>query len=145
MAKNTISKEQAAGLGALAATVATAGAAAVGYYFYASKDAAKHRKVAAKWAVNLKNDVVKQARKIKAFDQKMLAAVIAEAGKKYEAIQSIDKKELAKAVKELKTNWQHLAAELQKGAKKTVASAKKSATKTVKTVKKAVKTATKKK
>lgn len=134
-----MSTEQAAGLGALAATVATAGAAAVGYYFYASKDAVHNRKIAKKWARDFKVDVVNKARKMKAMDQKMLGMAIAEASKKYEMMQSVDKKEVAKAVKELKANWQNLAAEMQKSAKKTVKTVKKVTAKASKQAKKPAK------
>lgn len=138
MANGMINRKQAAGLGALAATAVTAGAAAAGYYFYASKDASKHRKIAAKWAMNMKSDVMKQARQMKKFDQKMLGMVIAQAAKKYEVMKSVDKKDVAKAVKELRANWQNIAAELQKGAKKTAKTAKKIAKKTAKKVAKKV-------
>ena len=47
----------AAGVGAGIAAAAAAGA---GYYFYFSKEAKAHRKVAAKWATDLKRDVVAQ-------------------------------------------------------------------------------------
>jgi hypothetical protein len=139
MTNGNITKKQAAGLGALAATAVTAGATAVGYYFYASKDAVKHRKIAAKWASSLKDDVIKQARKMKAFDKKMLTAVITEASKKYAAMNAIDKKDVAQAVKELRANWQNVAAEIQRGAKKTAKIVNKTAHKMVKqTVKKTV-------
>lgn len=140
-----MSMEQMAGVGALAA--AAAGAAAAGYYFYASEDAPKHRRIAAKWANDLKKDVMKEAKKLKAMDQKALHAIIAMASKKYEAIQKIDNKDIAKAVKELKANWQHLAVEMQKAVKKAKKVAKKVAPKKAakKSVKKVAKKAAKKK
>lgn len=133
-----MSTEQAAGIGAVVGAVATAGAAAVGYYFYASKDAVKHRKIAKKWAKTLKDDVVKQAKKVKPLDSKAVAAIVAEVGKKYKAVKSIDAKDLAAATKELKSNWKQLAAELEKGGKKTAKVVKKTAKEVKKTVKKAV-------
>jgi hypothetical protein len=140
-----MSNEQMAGIGAVVGAVATAGAAAVGYYFYASKDAVKHRKIAKKWAKDLKDDVVKQAKKVKQLDSKVMTAIVAEAGKKYKAVKNIDPTELAKATKELKSNWKKLAEELGKGAQKTSKAVQKSATKGAKTVKKAVKKAVAKK
>ena len=45
-----MAKENKGGAGALKVVAALAGAAAAGYYFYGSKDAKTHRKIAAKWA-----------------------------------------------------------------------------------------------
>lgn len=125
-------------IGALA--VGAAGAAAAGYYFYASKDAKQNRKVVRKWASEFKTEVVKKARAMKDIDQKALVAIIADAASKYEQVRSIDKKDLARAARELKTNWRAIVGEIQKnvqGAKKTATVA------TKKTVKNIEKTATK--
>jgi hypothetical protein len=146
MAKKTPSKsgsnmQTIAEIGALAA----AGVAA-GYYFYASKDAEKNRKVVKKWATDLKTDVIKQARNIKNIDQKAVVAIVADAANKFESMKSIDKKDLARAARELKTNWRMIAAEVQKtvvkGAKKAPAP-KKIAKKVLSSAKKAVKKASK--
>ncbi len=98
-----------------AATTAAAGMAAAGYYFYASKDAQKNRKIASKWAGDFKSEVVKQAKRVKDLDQKALLAIVSDAATKYESVKSIDKKDLARAAKELKTNWRELVDELGKG------------------------------
>ncbi len=122
-----------AGIAGLAA--AAAGAAAAGYYFYASKDAGKHRKIAAKWAGGLKADVLKKAKKLDKLDKKQLEMVIREAAAAYETVRGIDKEDLTKAANELKGNWEAVAKELQKGAKK----ATKKAVVASKSAKKAVK------
>lgn len=38
-----------------------AASAAAGYYFYGSKGAKKHRKIAAKWATAVKKEVIKES------------------------------------------------------------------------------------
>lgn len=144
MAKKNSNTKTAAGVGA-GVLAAGAAMAAAGYYFYASKDAKQHRKIAAKWAGNLKNDVVKQAKKVQNIDKAQLAAIVDKAAAAYETVRSVDKNDLQKAAKELKSNWQELAAELASGmkqakktAKKTAAGAKKSATKAASKAKKTV-------
>lgn len=116
--------------------VGAVGAMAAGYYFYGSKDAKTHRKIAAKWAVNMKADVIKQAKKVKDIDRKTLESIVMNAQKTYAGLKNMDQKEVARAAKELKSNWQEIMNELGKGAK--------GAKKAVKTaVKKSEKVATK--
>ncbi len=95
------------GAGALAA----AAAAAAGYYFYASKDAKQHRKVAAKWAGGLKRDVLREAKKLKTMDRAKVVAAIETAVSAYEDVRSVNSKELVRAAKELKNNWREIALE----------------------------------
>ncbi len=123
------------GAGVIAAGAA---AAAAGYYFYASTNAKQNRKVAAKWATSLKQDVLKQAKKLKDMDKKQMISIIDTAASTYSSVKNLDRKDLDRAAKELKNNWQELVAELQ-GVKGTVRA------RALKAVKKAVKkSATKK-
>ena len=84
----------AVGLG-VAAAVASAG-----YYFFGSKSADKNRKVAVKWAHNLKADVVKGARKLKKLDQKAYATIVDQATKAYSSVKSIHPADLKNAAME---------------------------------------------
>ncbi len=119
---------------AIAAGAATAAAAvAAGYYFYASKDAKQNRKVAAKWATDMKREVVAQAKKAQKIDRATMLRMVDQTAKAYHAARSLDRSEVQKAVRELKSNWEKLA--LESGKK--MGSAKKA-------VKKAVRKATKK-
>lgn len=111
-----------------AGAAAVAGAAAAGYYFYGSSDAKANRKIAAKWAASMKADVIKQAKKVKNIDRKTLEGIVVNAQKTYSGLKNMDQKEVARAAKELKANWEEVMKELNKGAK---------------TAKKAVKTAAK--
>src|SRR3989339_269983 len=117
--------------------LAGAAAAAAGYYFYASKDAAKNRKKAHKWAADLKTDVMKKAKAIEKLDEKAMKKIIGEASKAYESVASIDKKDLAAAAAELKGNWMEVKKEVEKAGVKSVKSAKKVAKKAVSVAKKA--------
>jgi len=128
-------KKAAAGL---AAAAAAAGAAAAGYYFYASKDAKSNRKNAAKWARDMKDDVVKQAKKVQDIDRAQLLKIIDGAAATYETVRSVDRKDLTNAARELKNNWELLSQEVMGRGKKT---ARTSAKKAKASVKKAVKKA----
>jgi len=132
MKKNTrVAAEVGAGIAVAAA------AAAAGYYFYGSTDAKKHRKIAAKWANDMKKDVVREAKKLKSVDAKDIAAIVDSAAATYYGVQSINRKDLTRAAKELKANWEMVRKEAGHTAKRSVSAAKK-------TAKKAVSKATKK-
>jgi hypothetical protein len=129
--------------------LAAAGLAA-GYYFYASKNAKKNRKIAAKWASDMKNTVIRQAKKTRAVNRGQILDIIDDAKAAFETVRSVDRSELVRAAKELKANWKELAGELKplasdvartakKSARKAVSSTKKHARKAVKTAKKSVK------
>lgn len=133
MAKTTKGTNLKVGAGVIAAGAA---AAAAGYYFYASKNAKQNRKVAAKWAGNLKQDVLKQAKKLQDIDKRQVADIIDTAASAYTSVKNIDRKDLEKAAKELKANWQELVGELQGGKKTAVRSVKKAVKKAKKTVSK---------
>ena len=95
--------------------LAAAALAAVGYYFYASKNAKKNRQVAAKWAIDMKRDVVKRAKALKNVDRAAVAAIVEQSARAYKGIRGLDRGEGGRAAKELKKNWQKIAAELKKG------------------------------
>lgn len=125
------------GAGVLAA-VAAAGAA--GYYFYGAKGAKKHRSAAAKWAKGLKNDVVREAKKLKDLDEKAMAAIVDQAAKAYKGLDDVTPGDLRAAVAELKGNWEKMKKEVGGSKKKAApkkAPAKKAAPK--KAAKKAAK------
>ena len=123
------------GAGVLAAVAA---ASAAGYYFYGAKDAKKHRNATKKWAKGLKNDVVREAKKLKDLDEKAMAVIVDQAAKAYKGLDDVTPGDLRAAVNELKGNWESVKKELKRTTKKASSSAKK-------TVKKAApKKATKK-
>lgn len=95
--------------------LAAAALAAAGYYFYASKNAKKNRQVAAKWATDMKKDVVKRAKTLKNIDRAAVAAIIEQSARAYKGIRGLDRGEVERAARELKNNWQKIAKELKKG------------------------------
>ena len=107
---------------------AAAAAAAAGYYFYASSSAKKNRKLAAKWASELKDDVMKKAKDIKGLNKQSMMAIVDGVAKAYKGVSNLDQTDIMNAATELKDNWQKLREEL----KQTGALAKKEAQKTMK-------------
>lgn len=85
-----------------------AAGAAAGYYFFASKSAKKNRKIAAKWANDLKKDAEKKIKVLKNVDKIAVTKVIEQAATAYSCVKDVGKKELTTAVSELKKNWQKL-------------------------------------
>lgn len=109
------------GAGIVAAGVA---AAAAGYYFYASKSAKKHRKIAATWAGDMKNEVLKEAKRLKKTSPEAFAAVVDRVARTYQAARNIDVKEVKRAANELKANWDVLQREAKRAARTSVSRAK---------------------
>lgn len=116
--------------GALAGLAALAALAGAGYYFYASKDAVKHRKQLASWMVSFKKDVIRELRKLPKVDADSVGMVVDTVAKGYQSMRSVDLGAMTLAVAELKQNWEKLAAEVaappaRKTAKRSAAKKKK--------------------
>jgi DNA-binding protein HU-beta len=130
-----------------AGILAAAGAAAAGFYYYGGKEAAKHRRKTAKWANDMKNQVVKEAKKqakvVAKLDKQAMAVIVDRASKAYEGVRNVKPEDLMAAANELKQNWQIIEAELASAAKKGGKVAATVAKQSGKAVKKAAKTATK--
>lgn len=141
--KSTKKSGAAVGLGAAAAVAAVA-AGAAGYYFYGSKNAKQHRGAAKKWATSLKRDVVREAKKLKDLDEKVIAAVVDKASRAYKGLEGITAAELRAAATELKTNWKQVQRELRASGSKAKGAVKKAAKKSTSTAKKAAKKTVKK-
>jgi hypothetical protein len=108
----------------IGAGIVAAGAAAAGYYFYASKNAAKNRRIAAKWATDLKKDVIRETKRLKKIDNPAVTAIVDRVSHAYENVRGLDRNDLKKAASELKDNAQNVIRELRK----TAAAARKSST-----------------
>jgi hypothetical protein len=142
-AKTNYNKRNVA-LGAAALATAAAGAAA-GYYFYVSKDAKANRKIAAAWARDMKQDVVREAKKVGSLRRADVIKLVDKAASAYQSARSVDPKELRRAANELRANWEEVIREARGGISKTAArtkrAAKKAAKKTTRTAKKTAKKA----
>ena len=125
-----------------AGIIAAAAAAAAGYYFYGSPQAKKHRKIAAKWATDMKKEVMWEAKKLKDISAKDFAKVVDTVARTYVAAQSVNAPDVKRAAAELKSNWETVLKEAKKKGKKGIVSTKSAGKKTIasgkKTVKKAV-------
>ena len=107
-AHGKIATEIAAGLAAAGA------AAAAGYYFYGSKQAKKHQKVAAKWANDMKREVIREAKSLKTINPKDFAKVVDTVANTYYGVRSVRPADLKRAANELKANLKMVQREIQK-------------------------------
>lgn len=135
MAKNKAKNKTNKAVVAAEIGAGIAAAAAAGYYFYASKDAKKHRKLATRALDGFKKEVIREAKKLKAMDADDIADAIDTAVVAYKGVRSIKREDLNRAAKELKANWEQVKREAKTGAEKSTATAKKA----MKTVRKAAK------
>ncbi len=119
-----------------AGVVAAAALAAAGYYFYASKDAKENRQIAAKWAGELKKDVVKRAKALKNVDRAAVAAIVEQSTRALKGARDLNRSEIERAAKELKKNWQKIAKELNTTGASVVKQAKGAVKKAKKVVRK---------
>jgi hypothetical protein len=128
MTKKTSAKKVAMEVGAGLA------AAAAGYYFYASKGAKKHRKIAAAWATKMKKEVMKEAKLLEKESPRAFATIVDRVAKTYEAARKVDAADVKRAAKELKENWDMVQLETKRTVRKGVSHAKKTVKKAVKKV-----------
>lgn len=142
MAKKTSKGIVAAEIGA--GLAAAGAAAAASYYFYASKNAKQHRKVAAKWADNMKKEVIKEAKHLEKISEKDFAKVVDMVAATYSDVRSIKAADLKRAASELKSNWDMIQRELERTGRKDVSRAKVVGKKALSGAKKAVKKMVKK-
>jgi hypothetical protein len=115
-----------------AGIAAVGAAAAAGYYFYASKDAKKHRREAAKWAGGFKDEVIREAKRMGDLDARSVARAVDSAVLTYEGLRGIDRSELARAARELKANWERVQSDVMKAGKRGATRAKRSVKKAAK-------------
>jgi hypothetical protein len=89
-----------------AGLAATGAAAALAYYFYGSDKAKQHRKKAAKWAHDMKGEVVKEIDYLRKTGPDGVAEVVDRVSRAYKDMRGVGSDELKRVVKELKSNWQ---------------------------------------
>ncbi len=125
---NGTTKSIVRGLGAGVATASAA--AALGYYFYGSDKAKKHRKLAAAWATSLKREVVKETKRLREVSPEIFASVVDQAVQTYRDARGIDATELERAARELKQNWKQVQREAVIKRKRRSAAAKRASVRT---------------
>ncbi len=143
MAKKTTKGKIAAEIGA--GLVAVGAAAAAGYYFYGSTHAKKHRKIAAKWASDMKKEVIRETTRVKNIDAKDFAKVVDAVATTYRTARSVNAADVKRAANELKSNWEMVRREMRQvgrtGAARAKVVGKRSLARGKKAVKKIVKKA----
>ncbi len=96
-------------------------AAAAGYYFYGSKQSKEHRKIAAKWAGDMKKEVIRETKRLKQASPKDFAKIVDTVAGAYRKARSVNPADLKRAASELKSNWGKVRREIQQtGVKKAV-------------------------
>jgi hypothetical protein len=130
-----------------AGLIAAGAAAAAGYYYYGSAGAKKHRKIAAKWATDMKTEVMRDAKNFKEDSAKGFAKIVDTVASTYKGARAINAADVKRAATELKDNWDAVQREMKRTGKKSVsktkAVVKKAAAQSRKSVSKVVKKAKK--
>ena len=93
-----------AGIAAIAAGIA-------GAHFLNS---AKKRKKLKGWMLKMKGEALEQVEKLKEVNEDAYHKAMDAAAKRYTALKHVDKEELAKITKELKSYWKHINRRLNK-------------------------------
>lgn len=108
-------KSQKQGL-AVAGGVAALAAAATAVYFMTGKNA-KNRKKVAKWANDMRNDVVKELGKASKVSQATYNKAVDTVTKNYKTLKKINTAEVALAASELKKSWDAISSEMEAAVK----------------------------
>jgi hypothetical protein len=111
MSKKTSTGKIAVEIGA--GIVAVGAAAVAGYYFYGTKKAKNHRKIASQWASDMKDEVLQKAKMIQDIDAVYFAGVVDTVADTYRGVKNIASDDLARAVTELKSHWVTMQKEIQ--------------------------------
>lgn len=101
---------------AVGAGVAAIAAAAAGVYMLTGKNA-KNRKKVAKWATDLKEDVILDLNKAGKASKDTYNKVVDAAVKNYKGLKNVNSAELTAMASELKSSWDKISAELSKASK----------------------------
>ncbi len=135
----SVSKVTGVAVGTAAAAVAAAGA----YWFYGSKDAARHRKSARSWMLKARAEAmeavemaIEQAGDI---DKEKYLEIVKNTVKRYSGVAGITTAELAQVTKDLTGAWLDMQKARKVAAQKATKSIKKSVKKAVKKSKKVLK------
>lgn len=104
------------GVGLTAATLAAVG----GYFFYGSKDAAKHRKQAKSWMLKAKAEVLEGLERAKHMTREEYEELVANVAKGYKRSKNISARELNKFAEDMQEHWKDIE---RAGAKRTAKAA----------------------
>lgn len=100
------------GMFAAGAVAATAGA-----LFLYGKNAKRSRKIAAGWTMKIKGEVLDELERMAGINRKGYQQLIDGIAERYAKLQHIDRKDVEKMARELKSHWKHISANLAKNAR----------------------------
>jgi hypothetical protein len=110
-AKKSISKTGTTVMG-VGAAAAAAVAAAGAYWFYGSKDAAKHRKTARSWMLKARADVLEAVEaameKAGEIDKDTYMGIVDGVLKRYSKLAGVTSAEMLQMTRDMKDAWQHM-------------------------------------
>ena len=110
MAKKSIGKDVAIGVGIAAAVAAVAGA----YFLYGAKEAPKNRKKIKAWSLRAKGEVLEKLEKLSDINEEVYHKIVDDVSEKYKKVKNIDLEDLEKFVGELKSHWKKIEREVKK-------------------------------
>lgn len=93
-----------------------AAAAAAGLFLY-GKNAVSNRKAVRGWAIKMKGEVLDEIERMSKISGKDYQALIDKIARKYAGLAHVGKKDLARTAKELKGQWRHISARLEREAR----------------------------
>ena len=88
--------------------------AAAGAYFLYGKDGAKNRKIVKGWALKAKGEVLEKMEELGSISKEAYERIVDRVGEKYSHVRSVNKKDLGKLVRELKSQWNSIVKEASK-------------------------------
>ncbi len=92
-------------------------AAAAGALFLYGKNAKHNRKAVAGWTVKIKGEVLDELERMAGVNQKAYHQLVDGVAAKYAKLQHIDRNDVEKIAKELKSHWKHISAKLERTAR----------------------------
>ena len=99
--KHNLGKDVLIGVGIAALVAATAGT----YFLYGSKNAPKNRKKVKGWMLKAKGEILEKLENLSEVNEEIYHKIVGEVSDKYQALKSIDKKDVMAFADELKKHW----------------------------------------
>lgn len=107
--KHNVGKDILIGVGIAAVVAAAAGT----YFLYGSKNAVKNRKKVKGWMLKAKGEILEKLENLKEVNEEIYHKIVNEVSNKYQAVKSIDKKDVVEFAKELKSHWKSIEKEIK--------------------------------
>jgi hypothetical protein len=102
-------RQSGAGVGIM---LAAAAAAAAGAYFLYGKDGPKNRAKVRGWALKLRGEVLERMEQMKEMNEDVYLRIIDTVKNRYERLKDVDSEELAATIRDLRSHWKHIKAQM---------------------------------